>query len=138
MGRTELPWLIAGRHVRPYAFAVSLATANLAAIILTNRSVWGTPGDAWSLVVAAVAIGSTVLLWAGFWLRHSALMEHGLLLSVAVFTARGVYIGLVGGSGAWWTAGLSFAWGIASGGAWLLERTTGGHYRDEPAADDGG
>lgn len=123
MARTELPWLVLGRKVRPYAFAVSLATAILALTILTGSSVWGDGGDPWSLMAAALAALSTVLLWAGFWVPSNALMQHGLILSAVVFAVRGTYIGLVGDN--WWTAALSWAWTVGSGGAWLLERTTG-------------
>lgn len=124
MARTELPWLLAGRVVRPYALAVSLASGNLAAVILSQRSVWGDPVDGWSVIVAGLAMMATVLLWAGFWGRSSTLMQHGLLLTAAIFAARGVYIGTAGGN--WYTAGLSFCWTIASAGAYLLESTTGG------------
>lgn len=123
MARTELPWLFLGRKVRPYSFAVSFATAILSLTILTGSSVWGDEHDTWSLIAASLAGLSTVLLWAGFWMPSSALMQHGLILSAVVFAVRGTYIGLVGEN--WWTAVLSYAWTVASGGAWLLERTTG-------------
>lgn len=117
--RTHLPWTLAGRRVRPYALAASLASATLAAVILTDSSVWGDPGDGWSLAVAGIAAASTVLLWVGFWARSNLLMRHGLLLSAAVFAARGAYIVLV--SGNWWTGALSLCWTLSSGGAYLLE-----------------
>lgn len=122
MGNTELPWLYRGRHIRPYAFAVSLASATLFGLIASGETVWG-DGNAWDGAVLTLAAASVLLLWLGFWKPSTALMQHGLMLSAVVFAVRGTYIGLVGGS--WLTAMLSYCWTVASGGAWLLERTTG-------------
>jgi len=130
MGRTELPWLLLGRHVRPLAFGLSLSCAVLVALILTGESVWGA-ADPWSLVMAVMAGLATVALWAGFWLppRGSAtLMEHGLMLACITFAARGGWIGAAGdwSIGATLTACLGWTISVMAGGAWLLERTTGG------------
>lgn len=122
MARTELPWLVRGRHVRPYAFAVSLAAATLFGLIASGETVWG-QGSAWDGAVLTLSAASVLLLWLGFWRPSTALMQHGLMLTAVVFAVRGAYIGLVGGN--WLTAMLSFCWTVASGGAWLLERTTG-------------
>jgi hypothetical protein len=129
MARTELPWLLLGRMIRPYALAVSVATFALAAVILGGATVWGDDRDVWSVASAALAVAATGLLWVGWWARSNAVMEHGLILSAVVFAIRGTYIGIL--SGNWWTALLSWAWTIASGGAWLLERTTGAGGGDE-------
>lgn len=122
MGRTELPWLVAGRHVRPYAFAVSLAAATMFGLIISGDSVWGS-GDEWAGAVLALSAGSVILLWLGFWKPSTRLMEHGLMMTAVVFAVRGTYIGVTYGN--WLTAMLSYCWTVASGGAWLLERTTG-------------
>lgn len=121
MARTELPWLLWGRLVRPFPLAASLACANLAALIIAGRSVWGNETDEWSQATAALALAATVLLWAGWWARSSTLMAHGLMACTVLFTMRGFYIGMVGDN--WLTAGLSLAWAAAAAGAWLLERT---------------
>jgi hypothetical protein len=127
MGRTELPWLLWGRHVRPLAFGLSLSCAVLAALILSGGSVWGQV-DPWSTMAATLAVLATAALWAGFWVPSGALMEHGLMLAAVSFAARGAYIGAAGG----WslsstlTAALSWTFVVMAGGAWLLERTTGG------------
>jgi hypothetical protein len=96
----------------------------MAANILTGQSVWGDTSDAWSLVIATGSTLAGALLWVGWWDRSTTLMQHGLALTAVLFTMRGNYIGLA--SGAWLTAGLSYAWALAASGAWLLERTTGG------------
>lgn len=122
MGRTELPWLFHGRRIRPYAFAVSLAAATMFGLIVSGDSVWGSR-DEWGGVVLALSASSVLLLWWGFWRPSDTLMQHGLILTAVVFAIRGTYIGAT--SGNWLTAVLSYCWTVASGGAWLLERTTG-------------
>lgn len=139
MGRTELPWLLWGRHVRPYALAASVGTAVLCALLVTGTSVWTHKArwDGYTLSMAVVAALSTVLLWAGFWRSSAALMQHGLMLTTFLFTIRGAYIAIAGGFtlSAWLTAGISFSWALASAGAWLLESTTG---RGGPMGPDPG
>ena len=125
MTLTELPWLFMGRRIRPYAFAVSLASASVAWILLTGRSSY-TSLDAsvagelvgWAALVAAI------LLWVGFWKGSDLLMEHGLAITAGVFAARFIFIGL---HDSWviQPALLSFCWCVASAGAYLLERTSG-------------
>ena len=117
-GRT-LPWRILGRAVRPYALAVSLATAVVFASMLTESGV-GESLDSWpGKVIGAAAGGVTVLLWAGWWLQRPGLMEHGLLLSTGVWASVCSVVLLEGAS---WPSGLiAAAWIVASGGAWLLE-----------------
>ena len=116
--------------MRPFAFGLSLSCLVLVALIATGTSLWGSP-DPWSLAMAAIAGSATIALWVGFWLppRGSAtLMEHGLMLAAVSFAARGGYIGAAGdwSIGATLTACLSLTISISAGGAWLLERTTGG------------
>jgi hypothetical protein len=123
VARTELPWLLWDRLVRPFPFAASLANALLAANIVSGQSVFGDTADLWSTTTAAAAMLAAMLLWAGWWLRSSALMQAGLAATVIVSVFRSTYIGL--GTGGWLTAGISYAWGLAAAGAWLLERTTG-------------
>lgn len=127
MGRTELPWLLWGRHVRPLEFGLSLSCAVLVALIGTGSSLWGSP-DPWSVAMAVVAGSATIALWVGFWVPSSTLMMHGLMLGAVAFAARGGYIGAAGdwSTGATLTACLSWTISIMAGGAWLLERTTGG------------
>ena len=127
MGRTELPWLLLGRHVRPLSLGISLACAVLVALILTSSSVWGAQ-DWWSLGVAIIAGAATLALWAGFWVPSSVLMEHGLMMAAIAFGVRGGYIGSAGHwtLGSTLTACLSWTFVVMAGGAWLLERSTGG------------
>ena len=121
MGRTELPWLMWGRLVRPYAFAVSLSSAFGAMLILTGQSYYGS--GIWARFIAGSAFLATFLLWAGWWRKSSHLMQNGLLLTAVVFAARAAYVVFTGES--MWAAGYIAAWSVASAGAWLLERTTG-------------
>ncbi len=68
-GRT-LPWRVVGRAVKPYAFAVSLATSVSVWSVATDRAVGalldGLPGA----VIAAYGVIAVALLWLGFWGRR--------------------------------------------------------------------
>lgn len=119
-GRT-LPWRILRRQVRPYAFAVSLATTVSIWSVSTDRAVGqlldGLPGA----VIASYGVIAALLLWAGFWARRDGWMRAGLLASAGYWAAVGAVIMLEPGvslvSG--W---LALCWVVASGGAWLLEQ----------------
>ena len=121
MARTELPWMVAGRLVRPYALAVSLAALFQGLLIMTGSTTYGT--SEWASIIAFSAFASTALLWVGWWAESTDLMQHGLLLSAGCFAARAAYVLL--DSQAWMAAGFLACWSIASGGAFLLEATTG-------------
>lgn len=117
-GRT-LPWTFLRRTVRPYAFAVSLATAIVFCSMLTESGVGQTLDGVAGKVIGIAAGAVTVLMWAGWWLQRPRLMEHGLLLSTAAWASVATVVLLEGSS---WPSGLlAVAWMIASGGAWLLE-----------------
>ena len=119
-GRT-LPWRVLNRAVRPYAFAVSLATTVSVWSVSTDRAV-GQLLDGWpGAVIAAYGVLAVLLLWAGFWARRDPWMRAGLLASAGYWTAVGMVVLLEPGvslvSG--W---LALCWVVASGGAWLLEQ----------------
>ena len=120
-GRT-LPWRVLDRAVRPYVLAVSLATTVSVWSVATNRAVGelldGLPGA----VIAAAGTVAVLLLWLGFWARRDAWMRHGLLLSAGYWAAVGSVVITEPGVGL--TSGwLAWCWMVASGGAWLLEKT---------------
>jgi hypothetical protein len=110
--------MILGRPVRPFAFGLSIIAALIAALILTEESVWGRL-DVYSATVAALAIGSTTCLWVGWWAHSTRGLRWGLLAAANVFAARGIYIGVT--SGNWLTAGISLALALMAGGGYLLE-----------------
>jgi hypothetical protein len=127
MGRTELPWLWRGRHVRPYAFAVSLVMAVLTYYILWVGDDAGTvfDGRSGASVVAGLAAGCSFgLLWFGFWWQSGSAMKAGLLVSASVMMARSW---LIAQSAGWLEQSVWFSlcWVLASSGAYLLELTTG-------------
>lgn len=111
------------RYVRPFALAASLASLSLFTLIITGTSVWIDTSGRWEGAIAVLALGSTMLLWGGWWIPSTRLMQHGLMMCAVVFAVRGTFIGLIGDS--WMTALLSYCWTLGAGGAWLLERTTG-------------
>lgn len=120
MTDTQLRRGLAGRTVRPYAFAVSLATLVIAYATVANVAVGdlldGPPGD----IIGAAAIATVAALWWGWWARSDRWMIRGLLWSTGVWTGVGVVLSAEGG--AWVSALLAWCWVIASGGAWLLEK----------------
>lgn len=120
MTSTELRRRVTGRAVRPYALAVSLATAVIGYATLANIAVGkqldGLPGD----IIAAAAWAAVAALWWGWWSRSDRWMARGLLWSAAVWAAVGTVLTFEGG--AWVSAALAWCWTLASGGAWLLER----------------
>ena len=121
-GRT-LPWRFLRRQVRPYALAVSLACAVVAVSMFTGSGVGKLLDQGLGKVIGAAALVTVGLLWSGWWLRSKRLMDHGLLLSAAVWAAVATVILIEGSS---WPSGLlAVAWAVASGGAWLLETNDG-------------
>ena len=121
-GRT-LPWRFLGRAVRPYAFAVSLACTVIVASMFTGAGVGERLDQGAGKAIGIAALAAAGLLWAGWWARSKSLMDHGLLLSTAVWAAVATVVLTEGAS---WPSGLlAIAWGVASGGAWLLEVNDG-------------
>mgnify|MGYP007044011943 CR=1 FL=1 len=122
MADTNLPWLLLGRRVRPYAIALSLACASVAYSLLIRGS---DIGDALDKTIGGYIIGSAALIcifffWVGFWIKSDALMRHGLLIASGVFAARWMVLTLDDHLLAL-TGLLSGCWAIASAGAYLLE-----------------
>ncbi len=123
MTSTELPWQVRGRKIRPYALAVSLASAVVAWAILVKHNDAGSHLESGSgVLVGWAAAAAVLLLWWGWWAQSDRTMRAGLLLTAGVFAARAAIVWLDQGTvGAAWL--LSVAWCVASGGAWLLERS---------------
>lgn len=123
MASTELPWQVWGRKIRPYALAVSLASAVVAWAILVRRDDAGSHLESGSgVLVGWAAAAAVLLLWWGWWRQSDRTMRAGLLITAGVFAARAAIVFLEGGT-CTIAALLSVAWCVASGGAWLLERS---------------
>lgn len=123
MTSTELPRQAWGRKIRPYALAVSLASAVVAWAILVRHDDAGShlesePG----VLVGWAALAACLLLWHGWWAQSDRTMRAGLLITAGVFAARAAIVFMEGGMGTI-AALLSVVWCVASGGAWLLERS---------------
>lgn len=121
MSSTDLPWRLRGRALRPYAFAVSLATAVTMWSVFTRSAVGqlldGLPGQ----LVGVAALFSVLSLWVGFWFRSDNIMRLGLLWTTGVWTTISTILFIdVGATPSTLLAG---CWAVASGGAWLLEAT---------------
>ena len=118
-GETHLPWMFLGRKVRPFAFAVTIATATMCWLMVTSTSSlqsFDHPG----VHVGYFAILTVFSLIWGWWRKDDCWAMWGLLLSAGVWT--GVSILLVAdGPRSWPQVILAFAWAIGSGGAYLAE-----------------
>jgi len=120
---TELPWQAWGRKIRPYALAVSLASAVVAWAILVRHNDAGSHLENGSgVLVGWAALAAVLLLWWGWWAQSDRTMRAGLLITAGVFAARAAIVFMEGGAGTI-AALLSVAWCVTSGGAWLLERS---------------
>lgn len=122
MTSTELPWRVwGGRTLRPYSFAVSVATAVLTYAVLAGVAVGdlldGLPG----LIVGVAGVGSVLALWGGWWLRSNTWMRWGLFWTTGVWVAAAAVLALDAGHSTMVSAALAACWAVASGGAWLLE-----------------
>lgn len=122
----ELEGLFLDRPIRPFHFAVMLATSTIAVLLwIPSETIdgWEGPG---SHVLAVAATNSALLLFVGWWFRNEWAAEWGLLLAVGVWVARAFYVLSTGGESGvivpWASATLSIAWAIGAGGAYLLER----------------
>ena len=116
----SLRWQVLDRAIRPYAFAVALATAVIFWTVAANTGI-GTLLDGWAGdVIGVFAAVSVTLLFYGFWARSEATMRWGLLLTTGVWAAVGTVLILDIG---FFTpsALLAVCWMIGSIGAWMLE-----------------
>lgn len=114
----SLPWRIFGRIVKPYAFAVAFATAVVSWAVIAGVAVGALLDDWPGHIVGVVGWAAVVMLWAAWWSQSDRWMQRGLLATVFVWASVWAIL-LV--DGAYVSAWLSFAWAIASAGAWILE-----------------
>lgn len=133
MSSTDLPWLVFGRKVRPYALWLSIATATSAWSLLTHRAVGESLDGLAGVVIGICALAAVIVLWVGYLARLDQLMRSGLLLAAGSWFAIGVFLGLEAVSPV--STILALCWAGASAGAYLLEAVAeDGVYL--PKADD--
>lgn len=109
-----------GRLLRPYALAVSLATAVITYACVQEIAVGALLSGSAGKVTAGVGCVSVLLLWVGWWVDHERWMRWGLFLTTGVWTSVATILAIDIGLANVNTA-LAACWAIASGGAWLLE-----------------
>ena len=119
MSSTDLPWLIFGRKVRPYALWLSIATATSAWSLLTHRAVGAALDGLAGVLIGLVALAAVLVLWVGYLGRRDRLMSTGLLLATGSWTAVGAFLALEAVAPV--STILAFCWAGASAGAYLLE-----------------
>lgn len=124
MAKTDLPWTFLGRRIKPFALAVAFATFVVSVAMTLNLAV-GALLDGWQGDVVAIAgYTSVALLFWGWWGRSCQGLVNGLLVTTGVWATVTSIIAYETGFGV--NTLLAFAWVIASGGSYLLEKTTGG------------
>lgn len=120
MTDNNLPWLIFGRKLRPFSFALSLATAVIGYGTLKGVAAGvGLDGNAGKTVGVAALIAVLMLVY-GWWARSDKAMIRGLLLSTGVWASTTAFLALDIGITALSTMSAA-CWCVAAGGAWLLE-----------------
>lgn len=115
----ELPYTIFGRHLRPFSFALMLATFTIA---LQFYLLPEAPGEGWSQhVMGTLGMLGVLGLFFGWALKSDPVHDFGLLFVSGVWVGRTF---LFGAQNDWLYVGtyLSACWAIAAIGAWLLER----------------
>ena len=123
MPSTDLPWLFLRRKVKPFALAVSFATAVITWAILADVAIGelltGAPGH----VVAGIGVAGVAALWYGWWGKSYRFLVDGLLLTSGVWVSVSTILLVEYG----WTvnSALALAWVIASVGSYLLESQDG-------------
>lgn len=130
---TALPWRLWGRPIHPFHLAafttlVVLAYSNL---VLDDTVLANAPIGTWLGLLSAAG----ALLFIVGWIADIAeLGEWGLLLATTVWATRAaLYVLVLHAPTRWTSFGLSLAWVIGSGGAYLLER----FERHVPTLPDG-
>lgn len=120
MTDTDLPWLIFGRRMRPYSFALSISTSVITWSIFAGSTIGQLLDATLGQFAGIVGIVTVLLLIGGFWFRSDRLMTIGLLLSAGLWTTITMITGMEIGFFAVSTM-MAGCWAVASGGAWLLE-----------------
>lgn len=126
MARTELPWLLWGRRVRPVALGLTVAVGSVAFFLLTSRGGPGVSldGTVQGFFVGGVAASSALLLTVGWFADSGRVMQVGLMGTAGVFAARATFV-LLDDQGAIQSVALSAALLVIAAGSWILEATTG-------------
>lgn len=128
----DLPWLVFGRSVRPFHLAV---TVSMLVLAINNFFTEDTPLSTtlWGDIVGSITSIVTIIMVVAWVIKSDKLSEWGLLLATGVWTYRATVYLLAGEQGhiaQWFNAfGLSIAWIMGCGGAWLLERYER-HYQE--------
>ncbi len=122
MTDTELPRSLAGRPIRPFAFALMLSCLT----VLTGfifRDTTGTIFDAGTVagaIMTATSAVAVVALAAGWAARSEGMMRVGMSAAFGLWTS--ITAGLWLDIGAWTNSTpLAGCWAVAAAGSWLLE-----------------
>jgi uncharacterized membrane protein YhaH (DUF805 family) len=115
----ELPWHIFGRRIRPFSFALMLATLAVGVQFFIQD---GAPGDRLhQYFMSALSLVGVALLFSGWALLTDPLHDWGLLIVSGVWMGRTALYVM---EDDWEQIGLylSACWVIAAVGAWFIER----------------
>lgn len=119
MTDTNLPWLLWGRRIRPFALAAMLSTAIIAVGLFQHVLIGSWLDRVPGFVIGLCALAVVVLLMVGWLLRSEKAMVFGLFGATGVWAAVAVTLAAEGVN--WVNWALAGCWAVASGGAYLLE-----------------
>ena len=115
----ELPWVIFGRRLRPFSFAIMLTTTVVGIQYVGLQTGPGSAVADW--FTGGFAFVAAIMLLIGWLFRQDDIHDWGLLIAAGVWGSRSALYLLEDGPraiGVW----LSLGWFIGIMGAYLLER----------------
>jgi hypothetical protein len=110
-----------GRPIRPFALVVSVATVRVTVNLLTGTVTGQTLNGPVGVAFGAIALLSSLLLWAGWWGNRDQWMCEGLLLSCAVWAGVSGVLFYDQGAGSN-SAFLAACFSVLAGERWLWAR----------------
>lgn len=120
----ELKFLFFNRPIRPFHLAITISTLALA---ISNLDAQGPVlTGKFALWVGFWSLITSLFLFVGWFKTNEWFAEWGLLLAIGVWTTRATFAIITFGSTPrehpWFAVGISIAWAVGAGGAYLLER----------------
>lgn len=121
MSRGDLPWALFGRPIKPLSLAQMLALFVIGWVYIYDSGTELGESTVIADITGAVALGTCLMMLLG-WLKSSQRMaEISLVIAAGVWVSRAAIVLMtdyLADPVAFW---LSLCWGLAAGGAFLLE-----------------
>jgi hypothetical protein len=115
----ELPWMIFGRRLRPFSFAIMFTTLVVGIQYVGLHAGPGSAVASWG--TGGFAFASAFLLFLGWAFKHDDMHDWGLLIAAGVWGSRAVLFWLETGPSTL-SVYFSLGWFVGIMGAYGLER----------------